>query len=221
MRRLVAASGSLCDHARRRYAVAAGHRAAAGRDHRASVESGGDRSGHARAPARLHHYPAAREHRAAGRHGDPVHAHFRGHHGHRSILPGRFRRPAGSVRRSHLSRQGDLRCARFSENLRRSFSGRNAAEPRPDRRRVRGRGLASDIELFENLPLDYVSYCQRQHRWIRGDWQIAPWIFRHVPTASGGKQPNPLSIIGRWRIFDNLRRSLVPVASLFCCCSAG
>src|SRR5208282_1817822 len=40
-----------------------------------------------------------------------------------------------------------------------------------------GVALASDIELFENLPLDYVSFCQRQHRWIRGDWQIAPWIF--------------------------------------------
>ena len=59
-----------------------------------------------------------------------------------------------------------------------------------------GVGLASDIELFENLPLDYASYCQRQHRWIRGDWQIAPWIFPRVPTAAGGKGPNPLSVIG-------------------------
>jgi cyclic beta-1,2-glucan synthetase len=77
-----------------------------------------------------------------------------------------------------------------------------------------GVGLASGIELFENLPLDYASYSQRQHRWIRGDWQIAPWAFGTVPTASGGKEPNPLSIISRWRIFDNLRRSLVPVAFL-------
>jgi cyclic beta-1,2-glucan synthetase len=75
-------------------------------------------------------------------------------------------------------------------------------------------GLASGIELFENLPLDYASFSQRQHRWIRGDWQIASWMFPRVPTASGGKEPNPLSIIGRWRVFDNLRRSLVPVASL-------
>ncbi len=76
-----------------------------------------------------------------------------------------------------------------------------------------GVGLASDIELFENLPLDYVSFSQRQHRWIRGDWQIAPWIFPRVP-APGGTEPNPLSIMNRWRILDNLRRSLVPVASL-------
>ncbi|HTW67790.1 MAG TPA: glucoamylase family protein [Bryobacteraceae bacterium] len=77
-----------------------------------------------------------------------------------------------------------------------------------------GVGLASDIELFENLPLDYVSFSKRQHRWIRGDWQIAPWIFPRVPAAGGGREPNPLTLLNRWRILDNLRRSLVPVASL-------
>ena len=39
-----------------------------------------------------------------------------------------------------------------------------------------GVGLASDIELFENMPFDYATYSKRQHRWIRGDWQIAPWV---------------------------------------------
>jgi cellobiose phosphorylase len=77
-----------------------------------------------------------------------------------------------------------------------------------------GVALASDIELFENLPLDYVSFCQRQHRWIRGDWQIASWIFSKVPSADG-ETPNSLPPISRWRIFDNLRRSLVAPASLF------
>jgi len=77
-----------------------------------------------------------------------------------------------------------------------------------------GVGLAADIELFENLPLDYASYCKREHRWIRGDWQIASWVFPRVPAAGGGTAPNPLSAVNRWRVFDNLRRSLVPVASL-------
>ena len=77
-----------------------------------------------------------------------------------------------------------------------------------------GVGLASDIELFENLPRDYASFSKRQHRWIRGDWQIAPWIFPRVPSASGERQPNPLTLMNRWRILDNLRRSLVPVTSL-------
>ena len=77
-----------------------------------------------------------------------------------------------------------------------------------------GVALASDIELFENLPLSYVSYCQRQHRWIRGDWQIAPWILPRVPAPEGRTEPNPLTLVNRWRIFDNLRRTLVPLASL-------
>ena len=77
-----------------------------------------------------------------------------------------------------------------------------------------GVGLASDIELFEHLPVDYPSFAARQHRWIRGDWQISRWVPRHVPNAIGGQQLNPLSFINRWRIFDNLRRSLVPVAAV-------
>ncbi len=77
-----------------------------------------------------------------------------------------------------------------------------------------GVGLASDIELFENLPINYGSFATRQRRWIRGDWQIAPWALSRVPVAAGGTEPNPLTLIGRWRILDNLRRSLVPVAAL-------
>ena len=76
-----------------------------------------------------------------------------------------------------------------------------------------GVAMATDIELLEQVPLDYSSFVQRQNRWIRGDWQIAPWIFPKVP-APGGAAPNPLAIIHRWRILDNLRRSLVPVASM-------
>ena len=77
-----------------------------------------------------------------------------------------------------------------------------------------GVALATDIELFENIPLDYAGYCKRQHRWIRGDWQIAQWILPNVPGESGALEPNPLSLINRWRIFDNLRRSVVPIASV-------
>lgn len=75
-------------------------------------------------------------------------------------------------------------------------------------------GLASDIELYDEFPQDYLLYSNRQHRWIRGDWQIADWILPRVPQADGGRGPNPLSLFNRWKIFDNLRRSLIPVASL-------
>lgn len=78
-----------------------------------------------------------------------------------------------------------------------------------------GVGLASDIELFEQFPLDYTSYGKRQHRWIRGDWQIASWFLPRVPGPSGkDRVPNPLTAINRWKIFDNLRRSFSPAASL-------
>ncbi|MCM2356980.1 MAG: glycosyl transferase [Geobacteraceae bacterium] len=75
-------------------------------------------------------------------------------------------------------------------------------------------GLASDIELFDEFPQGYQSFSSRAHRWIRGDWQIAGWIFPRVPLASGGRGPNPLSLLNRWKILDNLRRSLLPAASL-------
>jgi cyclic beta-1,2-glucan synthetase len=75
-------------------------------------------------------------------------------------------------------------------------------------------GLASDIELYDEFPQDYLSYIKRQHRWIRGDWQIADWTMPRVPRAGGGRAPNPLSWFDRWKIFDNLRRSLLPVASM-------
>jgi cyclic beta-1,2-glucan synthetase len=77
-----------------------------------------------------------------------------------------------------------------------------------------GVGLASDIELLENLPLDYPAFAERQHRWIRGDWQIAGWAMRRVRTGDGHVRRNPLTVLNRWRLLDNLRRSLVPVASL-------
>ena len=75
-------------------------------------------------------------------------------------------------------------------------------------------GLASDIELYDEFPGGYQSYLNRQHRWIRGDWQIVDWIFPRVPLAGGGRGPNPLSGFDRWKIFDNLRRSLLPVTIL-------
>lgn len=76
-------------------------------------------------------------------------------------------------------------------------------------------GLASDLELFDDFPLDYITYTRRQHRWIRGDWQIAEWCTPLVQEPKGGWTKNPLSWLNRWKIFDNLRRSLVPAASVF------
>ena len=74
-------------------------------------------------------------------------------------------------------------------------------------------GLVSDIEVIEDYPSHYSAYNRRKHRWLRGDWQIAGWMFPRVPDESGTKVKNPISIISRWKIFDNLRRSLVEPAT--------
>ena len=73
-------------------------------------------------------------------------------------------------------------------------------------------GFDSTIVLLEQFPSNYQSFCRRQHRWIRGDWQIWEWLFPRVPAGKGNRERNPLSAIDRWKIFDNLRRSLVPPA---------
>ena len=70
-------------------------------------------------------------------------------------------------------------------------------------------GLVSDIELVDDYPSHYNAYCRRQHRWVRGDWQIAQWMFSRVPDESSHWAPNPISGISRWKIFDNIRRSLL------------
>lgn len=70
-------------------------------------------------------------------------------------------------------------------------------------------GLASDIELIDGFPSRYDAESRRMHRWVRGDWQILPWLFDRVTKACGPSE-NHLSLLSRWKIFDNLRRSLVP-----------
>ena len=69
-------------------------------------------------------------------------------------------------------------------------------------------GLATDIEVIDDYPSHYSAYTRRKHRWIRGDWQIAQWMFSRVPDEFRHFVPNPISTISRWHILDNLRRSL-------------
>ncbi len=63
--------------------------------------------------------------------------------------------------------------------------------------------LVTDVELYDDYPTRYLTYTRRKHRWIRGDWQLLPFIWRHTVSA-----------ISQWKIYDNLRRSLVEIAQL-------
>ncbi|MDI1240289.1 MAG: glucoamylase family protein [bacterium] len=73
-------------------------------------------------------------------------------------------------------------------------------------------GLVTDIELLDDFPTRFNTFAMRSHRWIRGDWQIAGWILPWVRNDRNKKVRNELSLISRWKILDNLRRSLVAPA---------
>jgi cyclic beta-1,2-glucan synthetase len=80
---------------------------------------------------------------------------------------------------------------------------------------IQGRaGLVTDIVFYEDYPPDYASHVNRLHRWVRGDWQLFPWLFPRVPTGDGNSEPNPFSAIDLWKIIDNLRRSLLAPTTL-------
>ena len=75
-------------------------------------------------------------------------------------------------------------------------------------------GFLGEVELVESEPSRYLADVNRRHRWARGDWQIASWLRRRVPGPDGGSVPNPLRYLEQWLVLDNLRRSLVPLATL-------
>ncbi|MFT3911611.1 MAG: glucoamylase family protein [Ferruginibacter sp.] len=75
-------------------------------------------------------------------------------------------------------------------------------------------GLMTDVQLYEEYPESYLADIQRRHRWIRGDWQIADWLTPFVPGYNSKLRKNPISKLSKWKIFDNLRRSIVPIALL-------
>ncbi|HTI94597.1 MAG TPA: glucoamylase family protein [Puia sp.] len=75
-------------------------------------------------------------------------------------------------------------------------------------------GLISDVNLYEESPMTYQADIRRHHRWIRGDWQIGAWMLPFVTNGKGHLTKNKLSALSRWKIFDNLRRSLVPLSLL-------
>ncbi len=67
--------------------------------------------------------------------------------------------------------------------------------------------FSSAVKIMDTFPSSVLSFVNREHRWIRGDWQILPWLFKK-------KALNGISInaISKWKIFDNLRRSMVPIS---------
>ncbi len=73
--------------------------------------------------------------------------------------------------------------------------------------------LVTDVEVVDDYPSSVLAHTRRQHRWVRGDWQILWWLFPFVPSCNGVVR-NRLPFLARWKIADNLRRSLMAPATL-------
>lgn len=77
-------------------------------------------------------------------------------------------------------------------------------------------GFAGDIVLYDEEPSAFLSWWKRQHRWIRGDWQLLPFIMPKLTDAAGTPYKNPLSALSRTKLASNMLSSLVPVSALIC-----
>ncbi|MGA3156756.1 MAG: glucoamylase family protein, partial [Steroidobacteraceae bacterium] len=75
-------------------------------------------------------------------------------------------------------------------------------------------GLVSDIQVVEEFPSRYDVAVARQHRWARGDWQLLPWLLGRKDAATEVRTSSRLSLIGLWKILDNLRRTLSAPAGI-------
>ena len=74
--------------------------------------------------------------------------------------------------------------------------------------------LAADVEVVEEFPSRYAVAAARQHRWVRGDWQLLPWILGLAAVTGAGARSTSIPLMGRWKLVDNLRRSLSAPAAL-------
>ena len=75
-------------------------------------------------------------------------------------------------------------------------------------------GFAGDIELFDDFPSKFLVDATRRSRWARGDMQIIGWLWKKVRNEDGKLVKNPINLLGKWKIFDNIRRGLLDFSLL-------
>ena len=127
----------------------------------------------------------------------------------RSLRLRGVRRLSGPVRRGLvLPARASTTSTLFEAALAGRVPDSTLLEPRSVRRHLRARGLVSDVEVVEEFPVALRrGAAARQHRWVRGDWQLLPWILGYGRDQRGRK--HRVHLIGRWKMADNLRRSLL------------
>ncbi|GHV25858.1 hypothetical protein FACS18948_0220 [Clostridia bacterium] len=74
-------------------------------------------------------------------------------------------------------------------------------------------GMLVDVPLYDGEPGSVTGWYKRLHRWTRGDWQLLPWLGGRV-RGENGTFRNPIDLLGRFKIYDNLRRSVVPICEI-------
>ncbi len=209
-----AAVGALLPHARHRHAAAARRRPHADRHDRASAQPAARRSrpraGSSRATASCSRASASPCRAPPGR---SSHASMPG-------IPASIRTQPPSPTCTRICSAKASSPARGSTTSTRSRPCSRTACPRtPCCRTISSKGLyartalVSDVEVVDDYPSSVLAHARRQHRWVRGDWQILWWLFPFVPTRRGLAR-NRLPLISRWKILDNLRRSLVAPARM-------
>ena len=134
---------------------------------------------------------------------------FFGFGGSRSLYHRRFRRLPGLVRPRVVHGQGNLRCGCVRGGGRRYLPGQPHPEPRPDRGQLRALRIGHRCRISRRISDQLCRLFARAGGRARGDWQILPWLLRGA-WPEGTKRHNPLPLLERWKIFDNLRRTLVP-----------
>ena len=127
---------------------------------------------------------AARRRRSRQRQPDAVRAGLLRPRRHRSVHDRRVGHLSGPVSRGQLRRQGDLRRRRVRGGAGRTGCPRTRCSATTcSKDRTRAPGWCTDIHLVDDYPANYLAFASRQHRWVRGDWQIVRWLWRTVPDA--------------------------------------
>ena len=210
------AVGALLHHARLRHAAAARRRESAHRHHRASAEPSALRRRGRPRHRGLRDSAAARQRHDGERGRIAVRPDLRRPHRRRPVHDRGLGRLPGSLRRRHLHRQGPLRRRRVRRRRSKGACRRTrCCRTTSSRASTRGRRSSPTSRSSTTIRRACSRTRRRQHRWVRGDWQILWWLFPFVPTPSG-LQRNRLPLISRWKILDNLRRSLMAPATSRC-----
>ena len=194
---------------RRRHATAAWRGRPTGRHDRASAQPADFDAATGRVIAGLRHSAAAHHADASGRaRRVALSAHLRRLRGHRPVRVRGLRRVSGPLPGGSFTGKGIYDVDAFEAALHDRVPENTLLSHDLFEGVFARAGLVTDIELFDEFPSNYLVSAARQQRWARGDWQLLPWILGQARDANGRRDRSSIPGIARWKMLDNLRRTL-------------